>query len=534
MKRFFSAFIALGLLWLSGCGATSLDAPPPGVDTGTAFTTATQPPETTADTAASNESAEQPLPSYPETDIGEVEYEPEECYELYEAEEGTLSGYAAAASHRNGYSGSGYVSGLSLPDSGLSIELEISSPQHYSITICAASDTPVEGILYVDGLARGRLYISGSGEFEAIKYENIYLTPNSAVVSVEGLTGECDVDFVLLESSAAVYDHDYSVLGELCTNDASQQTRQLYKYLCEIYGEAVLSGQQCTQGTNAEIDAVASVTGRYPSIRFGELMGYSADVDTGDIELALEYASDGGIVGYVWNWMQNGSCYADKSEFLLADAVTQEDISQMSGDELSQAFAAEEITGGAVQLIDGIDKIAAQLLRLKEADVPVLFRPLPQAGNNDFWWNCDRESYLWLYELIYTRLTEYHQLDNIIWVWSAYDSEWYVGDDRCDIISIDIYDFSHEAWDNQSYINPMLRLYELSDSKPLAISECNVLPAPANIVRDDAFWLYASVWSGEYALDSDGKLSYEYISDAEWVVFYNCTAVLARDELGNI
>ena len=487
------------------------------------------PPQTTAQQTEPVVSA--PLPHYSETDIGETEYEPQECSVLYEAESGTLSGYAAAASARSGYSGDGYVSGISLPDSKLTIELEIDSPQHYSITVCAASDSPVEGVLYVDGLARGRLYISGSGEFEAVKYENIYLKPDSAVLSIEELTGECDVDFVLLENSAEIYEHDYSVMGELCSENSSDSAARLYKYLCEMYGEETLSGQQCTQGSNAEIEAVAGVTGRYPAIRFGELMGYSADVDTGDIELAMEYAADGGIVGYVWNWMQNGSCYADKSGFLLANAVTDEDVSQMSPDELSEALEDERISPEAYAVIDGIDKIAAQLKRLADADIPVLFRPLPQAGNSDFWWNSDRESYLWLYETIYQRLEDYHQLDNLIWVWSAYDTEWYVGDDMCDIVSLDIYDFSHEAWDNQSYITAMLRLYELFGSKPLAISECNVLPAPANMVRDNAMWLYTSVWSGEYTLGETGGLSYDYISEAEWIVFYNCSAVIAKDEL---
>ena len=216
---------------------------------------------------------------------------------------------------------------------------------------------------------------------------------------------------------------------------------------------------------------------------------------------------------------------------MLPNAVTDEDVSQMSPDELSEALEDERISPEAYAVIDGIDKIAAQLKRLADADIPVLFRPLPQAGNSDFWWNSNRESYLWLYETIYQRLEDYHQLDNLIWVWSAYDTEWYVGDDMCDIVSLDIYDFSHEAWDNQSYITAMLRLYELFGSKPLAISECNVLPAPANMVRDNAMWLYTSVWSGEYTLGETGGLSYDYISEAEWIVFYNCSAVIAKDEL---
>ena len=80
----------------------------------------------------------------------------------------------------------------------------------------------------------------------------------------------------------------------------------------------------------------------------------------------------------------------------------------------------------------------------------------------------------------------------------------------------------------------MLRMSGLSADKPVAISECNVLPGPANIVKDDAYWLYASVWSGDYALNQDGTLNEEYMLSTEWIMFYNCSEVLARDELVKI
>lgn len=487
------------------------------------------------DTSASvPEPQPEPLPVYVEAEIGETNYDPAEYSAIYEAEDAALNGYAKVSTFRQGYSGAGYVSGTSLPDSGLTIQLKIESPQHYNITLCLASDSPVEGILYVDGLARGRLNISGSGEFEAVKYENIYLAPDEAALSIQELSGECDIDFVLLESSTAVYEHDYSVPGALSNPNSSERTVKTYKYLCEMYGEAILSGQQCSQGSNAEIDTVAHVTGRYPAIRFGELMGYSAGLDTGDIELAIEYDKSGGLVGYVWNWMQNGSCYLDKSGFKLANAVTTHEISKLSYEKLLELNASGGVSAECLEIIKGIDLAAAQLKRLADENIPVIFRPLPEAGNGEFWWSADKDSYLWLYKLIYTRMTSYHMLGNIIWVWNAQDIEWYVGDEYCDIISLDIYDFSHGSWDNQSHINPLLRISALSADKPVAISECNVLPSPANAAKDDAYWLYASVWSGSYAANQDLTLSEEYMSSAEWIMFYNCSEVLARDELVKI
>ncbi len=535
MKK--AAAIALSAVILfTGCDFTHFipGVTPPISDVTTdVSTTATEPPPTTVEETTPPPMTE-PLPVYGETEIGEVSYDPAECSEVYEAENASLTGYAKTASFREGYSGSGYVSGISLPDSTMTVQLKIKAPQHYNITVCAASDSPVEGVLYVDGLARGKLSISGNGKFEAVKYENIYLTPDEAVLSIQELSGECDIDFVLLESSSSVYQHDYSVSGRLSNIASSERTIKTYKYLCEMYGEAVLSGQQCSQGTNAEIDAVARVTGRYPAIRFGELMGYSEGLDTGDIELAIDYAKQGGLVGYVWNWMQNGSCYLEKSGFKLKNAVTTHEIAKLSADKLTELKTSGGISGECLEIVKGIDLVAAQLKRLADENIPVIFRPLPEAGNGEFWWSADKESYLWLYKLIYTRLTSYHMLNNIIWVWNANEPDWYVGDEYCDIISLDVYDYSHGAWDNQSHINALLRISGLSADKPVAISECNVLPGPANIVKDDAYWLYASVWSGNYALNDDSTLSEAYISRAEWIMFYNCSEVLARDELVKI
>lgn len=536
MKKF-AAIAVSAVILFTGCDLAKYipGVTPPVSDVTTdSHTTATEAPPTTSEETTPSPPVTEPLPVYGETDIGEVSYDPTECSTVYEAEDASLTGYAKLASFREGYSGSGYVSGISLPDSGMAVQLKIEAPQHYNITICAASDTPVEGVLYVDGLARGKLSISGSGKFEAVKYENIYLTPDEAVLSIQELSGECDIDFVLLESSASVYAHDYAASGKLSNMASSERTIKTYKYLCEMYGEAVFSGQQCSQGSNAEIDAIARVTGRYPAIRFGELMGYSEGFDTGDIELAIDYAKQGGLVGYVWNWMQNGSCYREKSGFKLENAVTTHEISKLSVDKLTELQASGGISCECLEIVKGIDLIAVQLKRLADENIPVIFRPLPEAGNGEFWWSADKDSYLWLYKLIYTRLTSYHMLNNIIWVWNAQDIDWYVGDEYCDIISLDIYDYSHGAWDNQSHINAMLRMSGLSADKPVAISECNVLPGPANIVKDDAYWLYASVWSGDYSLNQDGTLNEEYMLSTEWIMFYNCSEVLARDELVKI
>lgn len=468
------------------------------------------------------------LPTHAEALISEVAYNPTECYVIYEAEDGVMDGYTATMSSHEGYSGTGYVTGLSLPDSSLTVVLDIPAAQHYNVTVCLSSDELVEGVIYVDGLARGTFTTSGSGEFESIKFENIYLSPDTSSVTISDLSGEVDLDFFLLENAEDLSELDYSVSGTLSNSGATDATVNLYKYLCEMYGESVLTAQQCSQGSNAEIYAVASVTGKYPLIRLSDLSGYSSGYDTGDIELAIEYYEDGGIVGYSWYWAMNGSCYLEDSGFTLSNAVTTHDVAHMSVEKIEELYESSGVTAECVAIIEGIDLVAEQLSRLSELDIPVLFRPLPEAGNGEFWWGEDLDSYIWLYELIYTRLTDYFMLDNIIWIWNAQDTGWYVGDEYCDIISLDIYDFSLGAWDNQSHVTALIRMMEMSSDKPIAISECNVLPSPANVKKDNAYWLFASVWSGEYTITDENELCTDYMSEQEWILFYNCSETVTR------
>ncbi len=468
------------------------------------------------------------LPVHAESIISDVAYNPTDCCVIYEAEDGTMDGYTAVMSSHDGFSGTGYVTGLSLPDSSLTVVIDIPSAQHYNVTVCLSSDEQVQGTLYVDGLARGTFTTSGTGDFESIKFENIYLSPDTSSVTISDLSGEVDLDFFLLENAEDLSELDYSVSGELCNSGATDATNELYKYLCEMYGESVLTAQQCSQGSNAEIYAVASVTGKYPLIRLGELSGYSSGYDTGDIELAIEYYEDGGIVGYSWYWAMNGSCYPEDSGFTLSNAVTTHDVAHMSAEKIEELYESSGVTAECVAIIEGIDLVAEQLSRLSELDIPVLFRPLPEAGNGEFWWGEDLDSYIWLYELIYTRLTDYFMLDNIIWIWNAQDLDWYVGDEYCDIISLDIYDFSLGAWDNQSHVTALTRMMEMSSDKPIAISECNVLPSPANLKKDNAYWLFASVWSGEYTITDENELCTDYMSEQEWILFYNCSETVTR------
>lgn len=90
-----------------------------------------------------------------------------------------------------------------------------------------------------------------------------------------------------------------------------------------------------------------------------------------------------------------------------------------------------------------IDDVARELLKLRDAGVPVLWRPLHELNGDWFWWGkCGPEAFQRLWKLLYTRYTETFGLNNLIWVFgytSQPDAAWYPGDAYIDIAGADNY-----------------------------------------------------------------------------------------------
>ena len=154
----------------------------------------------------------------------------------------------------------------------------------------------------------------------------------------------------------------------------------------------------------------------------------------------------------------------------ISKAVTKEKIAQLSITELEEMQKQGKISSECLAVIKDIDLISEQLLKLQENNVTVLWRPIHEASGGWFWWGAKgSEPYKWLWNLLYERQTNYHKLNNLIWVWNAQEPSWYVGDDKCDIISADIY---VDTGSQNSQINTFLQLNRISNKKIIALSEC--------------------------------------------------------------
>ena len=476
---------------------------------------------------------EQALKSYEETKIVANAIPYVKYSKSVEAETGAVSGKAKVKSDRKGYKGKGYVTNISAEEDW-SREIELTDSQYYDLTITVASDVPCVNGIAVNGKKLQDFSASGSGKFEKVTFKNIYIEKGKTAISVIPVDGGLDVDCLTLTASEDISKLDLTISKPALSNkDSDYNAKALYQYLCESYGKQVLLGQHDTIGTSAETDMIYKTTGKYPAIRFGDLMlATEKDSITTDTEMniAMDWASNDGIVGYMWHWAapdDKREYYADRTDFDIKKAVTKENIAQLSLEDIKKLQKDGKVSKECVAVVQDIDTVSEKLSTLRDEGIAVLWRPLHEASNGDFWWGNDKEAYKWLWKLMYERQTKYHKLNNLIWVWSAQNADWYVGDKYCDVLSCDVYDDGNK----DAQVNIMLFLQSISKNKPIAMSECGSFPDIQSIADEKAMWAFIGQWGGNYLMTDDGKLAEENNTAAELIKMYNNNLTLTRDKL---
>lgn len=476
---------------------------------------------------------EQALKSYEETKIVANAIPYVKFSKSVEAETGAVSGKAKVKSDRKGYKGKGYVTNISAEEDW-SREIELTDSQYYDLTITVASDVPCVNGIAVNGKKLQDFSASGSGKFEKVTFKNIYIEKGKTAISVIPVDGGLDVDCLTLTASEDISKLDLTISKPALSNkDSDYNAKALYQYLCESYGKQVLLGQHDTIGTSAETDMIYKTTGKYPAIRFGDLMlATEKDSITTDTEMniAMDWASEDGIVGYMWHWAapdNKREYYADQTDFDIKKAVTKENIAELSLEDIKKLQKDGKVSKECVAVVQDIDTVSEKLSTLRDEGIAVLWRPLHEASNGDFWWGNDKEAYKWLWKLMYERQTKYHKLNNLIWVWSAQNADWYVGDEYCDVLSCDVYDDGNK----DAQVNIMLFLQSISKNKPIAMSECGSFPDIQSIADEKAMWAFIGQWGGNYLMTDDGKLAEENNTAAELIKMYNNNLTLTRDKL---
>ena len=384
-----------------------------------------------------------------------------------------------------------------------------------------------------------------------------------------------DKDFQEMYSLA--YQENYT----LSDPSASKGAKSLMQFLTSNYGKKIISGQYTAGAADTEPELLYHLTGKYPAIRFGDVEGYTGNstADSGDVIGACErWAEAGGIVGLMWHWDAPtgvSTVYAKDADFSLNSALPPyevenvlvsseeptEDITNESEEELTNPYLPEptdepeyierfrfkmdvammddetikrnvqngKLSEQCAALLHDIDTVSEALKPLAEKDIPVLWRPLHEGGGDWFWWGASGpEPYRWLWDVMYRRMTKYHKLHNLIWIWNGQSAEYLVDD--YDIASLDIYMDKEQTFGSR--YEQFVSLYRMTGGqKLLALSETSTIPDVNLMFRDNTVWSFCGLWYGEYLIGEDGKYCADHTPADAMIAYYNSEAVITRDQV---
>ena len=279
--------------------------------------------------------------------------------------------------------------------------------------------------------------------------------------------------------------HTYN--GGLSNENAIENAQALYGYMQEIYGKYCLTGQMESTWMGSpdyEMNYLEENTGKLPAIRG---MDFIHNDFQGVVDRAAEWWEKGGIPTICWH---TGADFASGYNECLADDINWE-----------EAFVAGSDTYNS--LVAGMDRAVPYLQQLEDAGVPVLWRPFHELDGGWFWWSKGgSDNFIKLWQLMYSRYTDYWGLDNLIWVY-GYSSiggtmaEWYPGDAYVDLVGADSYTPGAEA-----------RLYEecmevAPEGMPVVFHECGKIPTEQEMKDAGVKWLFFMVWTTEYLTDKN-------------------------------
>ncbi len=472
-----------------------------------------------------------------ETPVSYPEIEHSYAGDLYEAERERLSNGLIPTNERYGYSGGGYVTGFGT-DGQKSLKFRIDAPanQHYDLSFGIASDSNVNCRVMLNGSELCRFTTSADGQFQKITYYGAFLEKGYSEVEVIPENGEIMLDYLDVENSYSINNISYETDGSTANPNASDNTKKLMKFLSDNYGKYTLTGQYVSGADNSEMELIHEITGQYPAIRFSTV---SDTKNTDNVDACIKWSENGGINSITWEWnspSMQSSVYASESDFSIWNAMTYDDISMYSTDELLNLLNNGVISEDCYNLVLAMDEMAQkQLMPLKEKDIPVLWRPLYEASlgydsaeGGTYWWGAGgAEAYQWLWNLMYNRYTNYFGLNNLIWVWNGMSSAYSVDSSTFDIASYDLYTDT-EKFGSRS--EQFIAIQSYITNKIIAVTECNNTPDINDLFRDNSVWSFFGLWNGEYLTDSNGNYSEQYTTKDELIKAYNSEGSLTLDE----
>jgi PKD repeat protein len=439
-----------------------------------------------------------------------------------EAENGTRAGGLTIGTSNAGYSGSGYVTNMANTGDNLTIPVTVPTVGNYKLVIRYNGPYgPKDQDVYVNGVFVSSLNFPATTGFVDLTAGSLQLNAGSNTIAIYKNWGYTDFDKISLYTVPL---HDYTtVVAAPIDPAATPEAIALYNYLKLNYGKSIISGQ-----TTNYYMGISPNAAKKPVIRDYDFQHYTVGypyawdnatanhtfgwTDNGATEAAIKWydsTCQKGIVAFQWHWCSPFGGTAGTNTF--APANTTFDVSK------AVTIGTAEYTA----VIRDIDSIATQLKKLQVAGVPVMWRPLHEAGGAWFWWGTKGSAAaLALYDIMYNRLVNYHGIHNLIWQWSTPEPDWYPGNAKVDMLGYDSYPGAYNYGTQKLIFD---QLYAIVDGKKmLALTENGPIPDPDALFVNDAKWSYFMSWD---------ELAAQQNSAAQLSLVYNHSKVITLDEV---
>lgn len=312
--------------------------------------------------------------------------------------------------------------------------------------------------------------------------------------------------------------------------NAQPGVARLLSFLDGVQGNYIVSGQQeiawDPSRENEDVNYIIATTGKSPAVRGFDFLHYLLTPELraqhDDTERAIAWAQNGGIVTFCTHLFVSIGSTNGQQHFYTPGANGNP---QGTNFDIRQAV----ITGTPenIELLAKFDLMATELKKLRDAGVPVIWRPFHECGGTWFWWSRHGPApFIEAYRLMFDRYTQLHGLTNLIWVFNPVDSgttmqNWYPGDNYVDMISLDVYP---AAGTHPTYATESTQMRNFKNGrKVVAMSECGSIPDPDQL-NSNTVWSYFCTWNG-----FENDLSRHTVAFLRKV--YNHAKVITLDEL---
>lgn len=282
--------------------------------------------------------------------------------------------------------------------------------------------------------------------------------------------------------------------------NASPEARKLLSYLYGLRGKQTLAGQHnYNHELNKYVEVAESLTGKRPVVWGTDfILGGTKDYGPEIVEEAIKKHREGYVVTLMWH----AGRPQDDPPYGWKESI-QGELTGAQWKELTTPDTPLNLRWQAQA-----DKVAAHLKRLRDARVPVLWRPYHEMNGVWFWWGDKkgRDGYQKLWKMLYERFVNHHGLDNLLWVWNANAPRdipkdeafsyrlYYPGPQYVDVLAADVYHFDYEQKDYDE-------LLTLAGGKLIALGEVGELPK-AEILEAQPRWSWFMVWSSWLVTDN--------------------------------